>query len=186
MKISLFLIAAIGCLLLASSSYGQANNYLLLAHDAAMERREPLESFLDEYREHLVSESGFVGTSHLAELLYWLDEQEENFATGDKARYCTEMYSEMSWTLIQQGHEILGRLLTGINGFHQSVAEELMATNIMNTNLDDFYYFHTLRLDQTSAALDVISTEIVDHMDYMWYETANIAWELYECLNAYD
>lgn len=157
-------------------------NHLLAAQEAAMALHRDTYYWTDYYRDSLNYESADIGTAHLQEVVYWLDDNAETEAYGQQAQNCTHFYTGMSWEIIQTGDEILNRMIAATNRLHQSVAEQLIASNVLAIDWDTFTALHDVRLAEAKERLDLLLIEIDEHINFLWHENIWINWELFQCL----
>lgn len=180
-RLSVFIAITVLCVIPATVN-GQTN-YLVAAQNAAMAMKTSALYWSNYYRNDTSYRVEFVGTFYLQKLIEYMQDA-ENTTDGVRAQLCTDTYSNIAWDLVQQGDSLLETLVSTSIGLHQSVYAELIQTNVMTVDWNDFYDAHTRHINQVNAHLVELIDDIAQHTYMLMHETNYIMWDFYDCLHS--
>lgn len=182
MKLILISIVLLG---LAGFAVAQANfNYLTYTHESAMAMHQMFEYSASYYQSYLSSEAESLSDLLMETAIARL-ETATNPAVGAAIQECLGMAYYSTNNLVTNVNYYLQQVHKESNDLHQVVNEELLVTNLMRINFDNFYYAVTVRMyEKYDHINDVLLQEVIDHLVELVVNYYVVSIELERCLTA--
>lgn len=178
MKVLLFFTFLIGLTVVAQG------NLLTDAHASAMIWHEIAEGDIEYYRDYLTVEVEDLSNLILEKAIDKL-ETASNPALGAAIQECVEAAFRHSYQLMSNVDDQMQILQKEVNELHQIVLDEILDTNLMATNFDDFPETFRIRLSGAVTYIDfVLINNVVDYLLDIIYGYYNVSDDLDSCFSA--
>lgn len=146
MKNFVFLVVILACFA-GTAVHGQANNYLLSAYESALELKAAYHQQIMSWRDWLTIEAGDVGfyfTNIVARAL----DRSPNEVQGAGITSCVNTTVTYSRININNMDDELRATQEAAVNLHNSVMLQLLEMNIKENDLEMFYYYHSLKMQE--------------------------------------
>lgn len=181
---SLCLLLAAFLLLSAGGVDAQTNNYVLVAYDSALDLHRTFEQYVEDFRKSLnveASDFGLYFTDAMANAIARAD----SFNHGAALQSCAGVAAQQSREAISRFDEPLIRLQDESVRIHLTVYQELIDTNIKESDLELFYYYHSYKIADLYANLyDELLEVLYTDLYALWAEYFVILGDMENCIAA--
>lgn len=166
------------------SIHGQAFNYLIQAHEAAMAMKSNFDYNAAYYREYVNYETESL-SYNLNELVAQALERSTTEAQGAAIRDCAVIASYYATGIANPVLDDLYVIQDAALIYYRIILEELTSMNVFATDLEIFYYQFNLRLNESYLRLnDVLLANVLNALFDLLDGSRVVFNTLDNCLNA--